>query len=57
MIGHAPKREQAAVKPSPENEDKHRKEGRDRSFPVTNTHATLDPEHNRPLWDQYPETD
>jgi hypothetical protein len=57
MIGHAPKREQAAVKPSPESEAKRRKEGQDRSFPASNVHRPPEPEHNRPLWDQYPETD
>jgi hypothetical protein len=57
MIGHAPKRERAAAKPSPDTENRHRPDGLDRPFPAADPAAALHPDHNRPLWDQYPETD
>ena len=61
MIQHAPKKEPPATKPRPDSEDDLLQEGLEETFPASDPPSAARPHHNqnlqRPVWDQYPETD
>jgi len=61
MIQHAPKKEAAAAKRRPHSEDELLQEGLEESFPASDPPSAARPHHlpnhPRPVWDQYPETD
>ena len=61
MIGHAPKKEPPVTKPRPGSEDDLLQEGLEESFPASDPPSAARPHHlpnhQRPVWDQYPETD
>ena len=62
MIQHAPKQEPPVTKPRPDSEDDLLQEGLEESFPASDPPSAARPHHlpkhhQRPVWDQYPETD
>ena len=61
MIQHAPKKEPPVTKPRPGSEDDLLQEGLEESFPASDPPSAARPHHlpnhQRPVWDQYPETD
>ena len=64
MIQHAPKKDPPATKPRPDSEDERLQEGLEETFPASDPPSSVRPHHRqnhqnnqRPVWDQYPETD
>jgi hypothetical protein len=64
MIQHAPKKDPPATKPRPDSEDELLQEGLEETFPASDPPSSVRPHRHqnhqnnqRPVWDQYPETD
>ena len=55
MIEHAPKKERSEVRPRSASDSERRDDSRRGAFPASDPSTSTRPQ--KPLWDQYPETD